>query len=37
MYDKELALEVLKQLHKATVTLVDRFKPIESVSDYTDS
>ncbi len=37
MYDKELTLNVLKQLQKATETIIERFKPIESVSDYTDS
>ena len=37
MYDKELALNVLKQLQKATETILERFKPIESVSDYTNS
>ncbi|MBA7536031.1 hypothetical protein ES705_28293 [subsurface metagenome] len=37
MYDKELTLDVLKQLQKATETILERFKPIESVSDYTDS
>ncbi len=37
MYDKELGLEVLKQLQKAAETLLERFEPIKSVSDYTDS
>ena len=37
MYDKELAMEVLKQLQKATETLLERFEPIKSVSDYIDS
>ena len=37
MYDKELTLEVLKQLNKATETLLGRFKQIKSAFDYTDS
>ena len=37
MYDKELTLDVLKQLQKAIETLLERFKTIKSVSDYTNS
>lgn len=37
MYDKELALEVLKQLQGAAEILIKRFEPIQSISDYTDS
>lgn len=37
MYDKELTLEVLKQLNKATETLLGRFKQTKSAFDYTDS
>lgn len=37
MYDKELVLEVLKQVQGAAKTLLERFEPIKSVADYTDS
>ena len=37
MYDKTLAIEVLKQIQNALICLQERFKPIECVSDYTDS
>lgn len=37
MYDKELTLDVLKQLQKAIETLIIRFKPIKNVSDYINS
>ena len=37
MYDRELTQEVLKQLQKATETLLERFKPIKNVYDYTGS
>ena len=37
MYDGELTLHVLEQLQKATETLLERFEPIKSISDYTDS
>ncbi len=37
MYDEELTLEVLEQIQTASQTILDRFKPIETVSDFTDS
>ena len=37
MYDKKLTLDVLKQLHKASETILERFRPIKSVLDYTES
>jgi uncharacterized protein with HEPN domain len=37
MYDKELALEVLAQIQKALRTIVERFKPVKTVSDFTGS
>ena len=37
MYDKALVLEVLEQLRTASQTILDRFVPVETVSDFTDS
>ncbi len=37
MYDNQLVLEVLGQLRTASQTILDRFKPIKAVSDFTDS
>ena len=37
MYDKELILEVLEQIRRASRTILDRFKPVKTVSDLTDS
>ena len=37
MYDKELVLEVLGQIRMASQTVLDRFKSIKTVSDFTDS
>ncbi|MDL1985858.1 MAG: antitoxin, partial [Deltaproteobacteria bacterium] len=37
MYDKELALEILSQIYQASQTILERFKPIKSISDFTDS
>ena len=37
MYDKELTIEVLTQIHKAAETILERFRPIKNVSNYTDS
>ena len=37
MYDKELTLEVLNQIHKASVTLLERFEPVKSIDDFTHS
>jgi len=37
MFDKELTLEVLKQIDTAVQRILTRFKPIHEVSDFTDS
>jgi len=37
MYDKELVLEVLGQIRRASQTILDRFKSIKTVSNFTDS
>jgi len=37
MYDKALVLELLEQLRTASQTILDRFVPVETVSDFTDS
>ncbi len=37
MYDKELLLETLEQIHKLTKTILFRFEPVKNVSDFTDS
>ena len=37
MYDKELVLEVLRQIRTASQTILDRFKSVKTVSDFTDS
>lgn len=37
MYDKELILEILSQIYRASQTILERFKAVESVNDFTDS
>ena len=37
MYDKELILEVLEQIQIASRTILDRFKPVKTVADFTGS
>lgn len=37
MYDPDLAIEVLSQIVKATETLLQRFEPVNSVNNFTDS
>jgi uncharacterized protein with HEPN domain len=37
MYDKDLVLEVLRQIRTAAQTILDRFQSIKTVSDFTDS
>ena len=37
MYDRELALAILTQLHQAAETIMQRFKPVKSINDFTDS
>ena len=37
MYDQELALEILRQIHLSVQTIQKRFQPIQSVEDFTNS
>ena len=37
MYDRQLTLEVLKQIQTASQTILDRFEPVKTASDFTDS
>ena len=37
MYDKELLIETLEQIHKLTKTILLRFEPVKNVSDFTSS
>ena len=37
MYDRELVLEILSQLYKATQTVIKRFGPIKSADDFIGS
>jgi uncharacterized protein with HEPN domain len=37
MYDKELVLEILYQIHRASQTILERFEPVQSVNDFTES
>lgn len=37
MYDKELTLEILAQIYKASQTILERFKPVKSINDFTGS
>jgi uncharacterized protein with HEPN domain len=37
MYDKALVLEILQQLHTATATILQRFEPVKSVENFTES
>jgi len=37
MYDRELALEILKQIYQATQTILKRFQPITSCDDFINS
>jgi len=37
MYDRDLALEILRQLRQAGKTILKRFEPVKSVKDFTDS
>lgn len=37
MFDKELVNHILVQIKKAAETIIDRFEPIKSVNDFTDS
>jgi uncharacterized protein with HEPN domain len=37
MYDKPLSLEILKQIHQSTLTILKRFESVESVDAFTGS
>jgi uncharacterized protein with HEPN domain len=37
MFEKGLAIEVLEQIHRATVTILERFEPINAMEDFTGS
>jgi uncharacterized protein with HEPN domain len=37
MYDRELVLEILGQIYQAAQTILKRFEPVKTVSDFTDS
>ena len=37
MYDKELAKEILKQIHHATELILGRFESVQNVYDFTNS
>ena len=37
MYEQELALEILRQIHISVQTIQKRFQPIQSVEDFTNS
>lgn len=37
MYDDELAVHILEQIHTSTQIILDRFKPVHSVDDFTGS
>ena len=36
-YDKDLALEILSQILRSTLTIMRRFEPIQSVEDFVNS
>jgi uncharacterized protein with HEPN domain len=37
MYDLDLALYTLEQMHKSTKTILNRFESVKSVNDFTDT
>ena len=37
MYDRDLVLEILTQIHDAALTVIKRFAPVKSVDDLTGS
>lgn len=37
MFDKELVLEILRQVEDAATTIVKRFEPVKTVADFTES
>ena len=37
MYDREIVLDILKQIYDATNIVIQRFEPVKEVHDFTDS
>ena len=37
MYNRELVLAILTRIHQAAETIMQRFKPVSNVNDFTDS
>ena len=37
MYASELVVEILRQIYQAAQTILERFQPVKTVSDFTDS
>lgn len=37
MYDKEIVLEILQQIHEAALRIINRFEPVAKIEDFTDS
>ena len=37
MYDRDLVIEILRQIHQACLVVMERFKPIRSVEDFSGS
>jgi len=37
MYDKELVIEILRQIHQAAQTILKRFEPVKTANYFTDS
>ena len=37
MYDKLLILEILDRIYSATQTILERFRPVKSIGDFTGS
>ena len=37
MYDKELARHIIEQVLQSSKTILTRFKPVQTVNDFTDS
>lgn len=37
MYDRDLLIEVLRQVHQACRVVSERFKPVKAVDDFTGS
>ena len=37
MYDRKLVLTILGQIYQVSQTILKRFEPVQTVSDFTDS